>query len=123
MQIQNNALPPLILWYEPRAGEQAEVMVADIDITPVDGFHQLAKLVLTLARDLQRAVGDKGLEEIQLGTYQLRRETQMRPLLFMRFNYYTIFVGRCKHGIGMKKRAAAGGSCLRLFFYGSTGPS
>ena len=66
MQIQNHALPPLVLRHDPRALEGAEIMIPDDHVPPVDGLHQLAQLVLPPARRLQRAVCDKRLKEIQL---------------------------------------------------------
>ena len=82
MQIQHDALPPLVLGDDPRTLKQAEIVVADEDIVPVDGLHQLTELVLAPARDLQRAVGDERFEEIELGTNQLCRQPHSRPLLF-----------------------------------------
>ena len=52
-------------------------MVTDDNVAPVDGLHQLAQLVLPLAGDLQRAVGNEGLEEIQLCAHQLCRQTHV----------------------------------------------
>ena len=45
-------------------------MLTDIDLPLVDRRHQLAQLVLPLAGDLQRAIGDERLEKIQLGANQ-----------------------------------------------------
>ena len=70
MQIQHNARAPLILRREPCALKAAEIMLADIDLPLVNRRHQLAQLVLPLAGDLQRAIGDERLEKIQLGANQ-----------------------------------------------------
>ena len=75
VQIEHNALTPLVFRHDPRALKWAEVMVADDHIAPVDGLHQLAKLVLPLPGNLQRTVGDKWFKEIELCSHQLRRQT------------------------------------------------
>ena len=66
VEIQNDAAAPLVLWHDPRALKAVKGVVLHQHLPLVEGAHQLAQLVLPLAGHLQRAVGHKGLEEIQL---------------------------------------------------------
>ena len=66
VQIEDHARAALVVRRNPRALKRAEVVLADIDLAPVHRRHQLAELVLSLACDLERAVRDERLEEIQL---------------------------------------------------------
>ena len=62
-------------------------MLADRDLPLVNRRHQLAQLVLPLAGDLQRAIGDERLEKIQLGANQFCVQLHENPFLsaFRRF--------------------------------------
>ena len=66
VEVQNDAGAPLVLGHDPRTLKARKGVLLHQHLPLVEGGHQLAQLVLPLAGHLQRAVGHKGLEEIQL---------------------------------------------------------
>ena len=81
MEVEHHAGAAFVLGHDPRALERAEVVIFHVDLAPVEGAHQLTQLVLTLAGGLQGAVGHEGLEEMQLGAYQLCGQFHRHGLL------------------------------------------
>ena len=66
VEVQDDAGAPLVLGHDPRALKALKGVILHQHLPLVEGGHQLAQLVLSLAGHLQRAVGHKGLEKIQL---------------------------------------------------------
>ena len=66
VQVQNNAVAPLILGHDPCALKATEIVLFDHDLVLVERGHELAELVLPLAGDFKRAVCDEGFEKVKL---------------------------------------------------------
>ena len=66
VEIQHHAAAAFVPGHDPGTLKGAEVVLPGDDLPLVERGHQFAQFVLPLAGHLQRAVGHKGLEEIQL---------------------------------------------------------
>ena len=75
MQIENDAGAALLRRDDPRALKIIKLVILHDNVVPVYDLHQLAELVLPLARDLKRASGDKGLEKVELRPDKFCRKT------------------------------------------------